>query len=144
MGKRLFLLAGLGLALFGLSACNASKSVALVLGTVTGDTAYPNGLTVGPGATLVVDEAGSTGAITLNVTGNFICAGTIDMRDRPMTITVNVWGDVIVSCTIIFPPDGTPPNTKIFKVVSAGAYSQLPGFKVVNGTYTPPDGTPPT
>ena len=59
-----------------------------------------------------------------------------------MTLTINVWGDIILSCKFLFPPDGTPPT--LLKVVSAGKYSVLPGFQVVNGTYQPPDGNPPT
>ena len=142
MGKRFALIAGLAGVLLGLSACNSSSFVAVVMATVTDDTPYLTGLTIGPGTTMVVDESATTGTITITVTGTFVCAGVINILDTTMTLIVNVYGDVILSCTVMFPPDGTPPT--LFQVVSAGSYSLLPGFKVVNGDFTPPDGTPPT
>lgn len=134
-------LAALALTL-GLAACKSSTTILFDGATivVNGDQVFGGDLVIDIGDTMDIDEAGSTGAITITVNGDFVCRGRILIADSPMTLTLVVTGHAVMACPIFFPPDGTPPTVVDLQVSS---WEVGIGFTVVGGTFKPPDGTPP-
>ncbi len=114
--KRLFLVGLLaGMTAFIFTACFDDDDPANSTTTISGDTTYLKGLEITPGNTTIIDHSEDDGT-TINIIGDFDCAGKIDVQDADTTLRINVTGNANLNCEIEFPATGTGSSQAVIVV----------------------------
>ncbi|MBU0674905.1 MAG: hypothetical protein KJ950_09710 [Proteobacteria bacterium] len=102
------------------------------LTTISGNATYSNGLQMGDGDTLTIDNASDDGSTVINVQGDLTAAGTIDIQDSDTTVRINVSGNANLTGTFSFPATG---SNNILEIVVNGIITIDDGFSpITNGS----------
>lgn len=92
---------------------------------IAGSRAFAGGLSIGSAETLVVKNASSPTSTTLEIQGDFVCRGDIDIWDSAATVRFNISGKATLGCSVRFSTDD-PANRVIFVV--GGGVDLVEGF----------------
>lgn len=92
---------------------------------VSGNQTFSDGLSVGGSQALVIRNTTASAVTTLDVQGDFVCNGDIDIWDTATTVRFNISGKAALGCSVRFSTDD-PANQVVFVV--GGGVTLTEGF----------------